>query len=144
MMGTAIDSSVIVAAVSSWHDRHVDSRRAVATLLAGDVPPVVPAHALVEAFSVLTRLPPGYRISPLDARRLLDGAFRRRARITAEPGRATWKLLTAAVDTGVAGGAVCDLRILRAARAAGASRLLTLNPGDFERIGDDRILIVEP
>jgi hypothetical protein len=55
-----------------------------------------------------------------------------------------WALLDAASDDGVAGGAVYDLRILRAAVRAGASRLLTLSPGDFRRFGGTDVEIAVP
>ena len=141
---TALDSSVILAALASWHERHVECRRAVAGLLSCDARPVIPDHALLEAFAVLTRLPVGYRISPGDARGLLHGAFHRRARIVGERATSTWALLSDAVDGNVAGGAVYDLRILRTARVAGATRLLTLNVSDFERFGLEGVEIVGP
>jgi predicted nucleic acid-binding protein len=143
-MVTAVDSSVLVAALSSWHTRHVDCRRALAGLLSGEDRPVVPAHALVEAFSVLTRLPPGYRISPADAQHLLESALRNRTRIASERAASTWTVLADAVGLNAAGGAIYDLRIARAARAAGATRLLTLNADDFERLGIEDVEIVEP
>ncbi len=56
-------------------------------------------------------------------------------------GDATWTLLASAVASGAAGGSVYDLRIVRAARAAGATRLLPLNPADFDRLALDGIEI---
>ena len=143
-MATALDSSVLVAALSAWHARHAEARRAVAALLGGDERPIVPAHALAEAFSVLTRLPPGYRISPRDAQRLLSGALRGRVRVASERSSAAWALLEDAVARDVAGGAVYDLRILRAARSVGATTLLTLDADDFQRFEIDDVTIVEP
>jgi predicted nucleic acid-binding protein len=143
-MTTAFDSSVIVAALASWHESHERARRAVARSLEGAQPPVVPDHALVEAFSVFTRLPPGYRISPRDAHDLLRAALHRRTRVSGERRGAGWALLGAAAASDVAGGAVYDLRILRAAMAAGATRLLTLNPSDFERLEIEGVEIAEP
>ncbi len=143
-MTTALDSSVLVAALASWHERHADARVAVAAALRAEDGPVVPAHVLVEAFSVFTRLPAGYRISPRDALSLLHAALHGRARIVAEDPNATWALLERAAHDDIAGGAVYDLRILRAAQAAGATELLTLNPGDFERFGECAVAIVVP
>lgn len=143
-MASALDSSTLIAALASWHARHDACRRVVAKLLAGDERPIVPAHAVVETYSVLTRLPPGYRIAPSDARGLIVAALRGRARIVSAHGASTWALLEQAEATGVAGGSIYDLRILSAAREAGATRLYTLNPKDFERFGVADVEIVEP
>lgn len=48
----AVDSSVVIAAFASWHESHESARRALAAR------PRAIAHAAVETYSVLTRLPP--------------------------------------------------------------------------------------
>lgn len=64
-----MDSSVAIAGLSSWHESH-DIARAV---LANQ--PLLPAHAAVETFSVLTRMPAGQRVTPLLAHQAIAGAF---------------------------------------------------------------------
>jgi predicted nucleic acid-binding protein len=54
----AADSSVVIAAFASWHEHHAIARKAMAAR------PRLIAHAAVEAYSVLTRLPPPHRASP--------------------------------------------------------------------------------
>jgi predicted nucleic acid-binding protein len=54
----AVDSSVVIAAFASWHEHHAVARKALA-----DRPRLV-AHAVVECYSVLTRLPPPHRAQP--------------------------------------------------------------------------------
>lgn len=54
----AVDSSVVIAAFASWHEHHAVARKALA-----DRPHLI-AHAAVEAYSVLTRLPPPHRAQP--------------------------------------------------------------------------------
>ncbi|WP_322749003.1 MULTISPECIES: type II toxin-antitoxin system VapC family toxin [unclassified Frankia] len=54
----AVDSSVVVAAFASWHEHHVVARKALASR------PRLVAHAAVESYSVLTRLPPPHRAQP--------------------------------------------------------------------------------
>jgi predicted nucleic acid-binding protein len=56
---TALDTSVIVAAFSEWHEFHVLALEACH----GD--PHVPAHAYMETYSVLTRMPDPFRASSL-------------------------------------------------------------------------------
>jgi hypothetical protein len=53
MSRTALDTSVLVAALQSWHEDHERSLAAVAEALE-DPPVVVPHHVLLETYSVLT------------------------------------------------------------------------------------------
>ena len=54
----AVDSSVVIAAFATWHEHHAIASGAMAGR------PRLVAHAAVEAYSVLTRLPPPHRAHP--------------------------------------------------------------------------------
>lgn len=54
----AVDSSVLIAAFATWHEHHAIARKAMAGR------PRLVAHAAVESYSVLTRLPPPHRAHP--------------------------------------------------------------------------------
>jgi predicted nucleic acid-binding protein len=54
----AVDSSVVIAAFATWHEHHAIARKAMAAR------PRLVAHAAVESYSVLTRLPPPHRAQP--------------------------------------------------------------------------------
>jgi predicted nucleic acid-binding protein len=54
----AVDSSVVIAAFATWHEYHATAR----DVMVGR--PRLIAHAAVEAYSVLTRLPPPHRAHP--------------------------------------------------------------------------------
>lgn len=54
----AVDSSVVVAAFATWHEHHAIARKAMSSR------PRLVAHAAVESYSVLTRLPPPHRANP--------------------------------------------------------------------------------
>ncbi len=111
----AVDTSVVVAGFASWHEGH----RSAAAALARK--PRVPAHVLVEAYSVLTRLPPPHR-APADlvaiflAERFPDAPL-------VLPARAHLELLETSARTGLAGGAVYDALIAATAQRAGATLL---------------------
>ena len=49
---TAVDTSVVVPALIQWHRRHESALEAVANS-------VIPGHAYLESYSVLTRMPGG-------------------------------------------------------------------------------------
>lgn len=143
---TALDTSVIVAALSPWHDHHAPSRRLLVELLAsGEAQRVVlPRQVLLEAYSVLTRLPVPKRISPQAAVELLSWTFEQRAEVADRGAGDLWTLLQSAWQRNVAGGAIHDAAILDAAEAAGATRLYTFNPRHFERLGSRRVEILSP
>jgi hypothetical protein len=65
----AIDASVVVAAFASWHEHHAIARKAMAGR------PRLVAHAAVESYSVLTRLPPPHRAQPSIVRTFITGRF---------------------------------------------------------------------
>lgn len=65
----AVDSSVVIAAFASWHEHHAVARKAMAAR------PRLIAHAAVEAYSVLTRLPPPHRASPDIVHAFITGRF---------------------------------------------------------------------
>lgn len=54
----AVDSSVVIAAFATWHEHHALARKAMSSR------PRLVAHAAVESYSVLTRLPPPHRAPP--------------------------------------------------------------------------------
>jgi predicted nucleic acid-binding protein len=127
----AIDSNCLVAAVSEWHGAQDQIEREVDRRLAAGETMVLPAHAVVEAFSVLTRLPPGERLTPDKAWSVLETNFVTRGRVAAL-GAATYpKLLARVASAGVTGRRVYDEVIAETAVQAGASALITLNPKHF-------------
>jgi predicted nucleic acid-binding protein len=110
------DTSVVVPSLLAWHELHA---RAAAALK--DVR-CLPAHALAESFSVLSRLPAPRALRPSQALQLLDRAFPEEALTLSPPGhRATIQRLALAE---VGGGRIYDAVIGATAAEAGV-RLLT-------------------
>jgi predicted nucleic acid-binding protein len=111
----AVDTSVVVAAFASWHEGHASAVSALARR------PRLPAHVAVEAFSVLTRLPPPHR-APAD---LVERFLRERfpEPLLPLPAEAHRALLSLAVRAGLAGGAIYDALVAVTAKRASASLL---------------------
>jgi len=105
---------------------------------------VVPAPALVEAYAVMTRLPAPHRLAPADAIELLSGSFEGRSTVVSLSGTETWRFLRDAAGHGIAGGRSYDALILRCARKARTTTLLTLDRKDFSRLDPGGIRIVVP
>ncbi len=130
--GTAVDTNVLVAGLLSWHELHEEALRALEAALETDDGLVVPGHALVEAFSVMTRLPAGKRVAPSVAAELLTTSFRSSV-VGALSAEDTWSLLDRLTAANIGGGAVFDARILAEAEVSGAARLVTHNVRHFSR-----------
>jgi predicted nucleic acid-binding protein len=143
MARTAIDTSIVVAALLSWHEAHEPAFAALSAALE-DGELVLPVSALVECYAVLTRLPAPHRLSPKDAARLLEGSLHASSRTVGLRAGAIWTFVRALVDEDVRGGATYDRRILEEALAAGAQRLLTLNGADFRRFAREGIEVLGP
>jgi predicted nucleic acid-binding protein len=123
------DTSAIIAALSAWHEHHELAARAIRDVRA------VPAHALTESYSVLTRLPgglavPGRVAADLLASRFPDAPLRLSA-------RAQRGLPTTLADAGVIGGSSYDALVALEA-AAHSAPLVTLDQradATYRRLG---------
>ncbi len=137
---TALDTSVLVAALLAWHESHRPARESLVEALDGVL--VLPAPALAEAYSVMTRLPAPHRIAPADACELLSGSFEQRAKVVSLTEKETWRFLHETANRGIAGGATYDALILACARKGGAQRVLTLDRRDFQRLAAEIEVVV--
>lgn len=136
-----LDTSCIVAVLCGWHARHEETVRALEMRLDAGLELALPAHALVETYSVLTRLPSPHRLSPENAIDLIEKNFRTGARTVALSAREVWSLLLTAPTAGVAGGRVYDAVIAASARKVDGPVLMTLNGRHFEQFDDGALEI---
>jgi predicted nucleic acid-binding protein len=93
--------------------------------------PATAWHCCLEFFSVATRLPPEFRITPADACLLLDQEVFARFAVHDLPESARVAMLQAAARDGVAGGRIYDTHIAETARAAGSTVIVTDNRRHF-------------
>jgi predicted nucleic acid-binding protein len=108
---TAIDTSVAVAALAAWHVGHEQARRAAADA-------AIPAHARLETYSVLTRMPPPHRLVPSVVAHLLERWFPADETLVPSP-ELSRSVVERCRDRGVEGGAVYDALVgLTAAESA--------------------------
>jgi predicted nucleic acid-binding protein len=96
----AVDTSVAVAALVSWHEAHEQARRTAADAS-------IPAYARIETYSVLTRLPPPHRLDARLAAQLL-GAWFPAAETVVPSTRLSRTLVERCGEFAVHGGAVYD------------------------------------
>ena len=132
----------MIAAVCGWHEHHEAAANEIEKRLAGRAKMIVAAPALVEAYSVLTRLPPPHRLSPQTALALLQDNFLKLATVIALNAKSYQTLLLSAPKNNVAGGRAYDAVIGACAEQGKASTLLTFNAEDFKALGQDYDVIV--
>ena len=131
MIGFLPDTSVMIAAVCTWHEHHELALTELDHRLAARESLVIAAPALVEAYAVLTRLPPPHRLSPPDAHTLLETNFLSEGTLAVLDGKAYRSALREAAAREVAGGRTYDWVIAACAKAARVRALLTFNARDF-------------
>lgn len=105
------DTSAVIAAFASWHDRHEQAIRVVP----GN--PLI-AHCALETFSVLTRLPAPHRVSPDTVAEYLELQFP--DEWLTLPAAAWTGLVRSLPGHGIAGGAAYDALIAATALSHGA------------------------
>lgn len=132
----------MIAAVCSWHEHHELAANEIDRRLARREKMIVAAPALVEAYAVLTRLPPPHRLAPEAALTLLDNNFVKSVTVIALTAKSYEALLRLAPKKGVAGGRTYDAVIGTCAEQGKASTVLTFNAGDFTALGKDFAVVI--
>ena len=139
-----VDTSCIVAALCAWHVHHARAAAELERRLRERQRLATAAHALLETYAVLTRLPAPHRLSPADTLALLDGNFLDRAHIVSLDGEGYRMLLRRIGREGISGGRTYDALIADCARKAGAPVLLTFNAGHFADLDAAGVRVVVP
>lgn len=139
-----VDSSCIVAAVCAWHQHHDPAAAEIERRLRAHERLATAAHALAEAYAVMTRLPAPHRLSPANALALIEGNFGESARVTALNAAEYRSLLRGAAREGIAGGRTYDAVIAECAQKARADVLLTFNAAHFAHLEAAGVRVVVP
>ncbi len=132
----AVDTNVIVAIAWDGHPDHAVVTEDLERRLRAGATMVVPAHVLVESYSVLTRIPVPFRLNPSDTVAFLEDLVSN-AMVTSLQADAHLPLLRQASQARVTGGRIHDMLIAAASVAAEADVLLTFNTRDFVELGFD-------
>jgi predicted nucleic acid-binding protein len=127
-----LDTSVLLAGLIEFGPQSAPAQ----VLLNGVAEKRVPAaatawHCCLEFFSVATRLPPEYRLTPGEALALLESEVFGRLAVHDLPAGDRLPMLRAAARDAIAGGRIYDAHIAEVARAAGAQVVVTDNRRHF-------------
>src|SRR5437660_3285076 len=127
-----LDTSVLLAGLIDFGPQSAPAQSLLHLIAEKRVETTATAwHCCLEFFSVATRLPPEYRLSPADAARLLQEEVFPRMAVHDLPAAARQPMLRAAAHDTVAGGRIYDAHIAEIARAVGADVVVTDNRRHF-------------
>lgn len=127
-----LDSSVLIGGLIEIEGADSPAQRLLAAVADGRLRGVATAwHCCLEFYSVSTRLPEEFRLSPEEALQLLDREVLARLRVLALPARSRRAVLRDAAADGIAGGRIYDAHIAEVARSGGAATVVTDNRRHF-------------
>ena len=131
-VGVFLDTSVVLAGLIDFGPQSAPAQSVLHAVAEKRVPsPATAWHCCLEFFSVATRLPAEYRVTPADAVRLLEEEVFARMAVHDLPATERLAMLRTAAHDALAGGRVYDAHIAEIARAAGAAVVVTDNRRHF-------------
>jgi predicted nucleic acid-binding protein len=134
----------MVSALSYWHDHSERARAALRERLERGEQMVLAAPALVETYSVLTRIPTPLRVPAREALAAIDDVFIKDRNIVALDSTAYLALLRQAPAEGISGGRISDAVIVACARAANVDTILTFKERHFRQFAGPGLTIAVP
>ena len=127
-----LDTSVLVAGLIDFGPQSAPAHSLLHGVAERTLAPAATAwHCCLEFFSVSTRLPAEFRLSPGDAARLVEEEIFARLSVHDLPPGQRAPLLRAAAHDAIAGGRIYDAHIADVARAAQAEVIVTDNRRHF-------------
>jgi len=132
-----LDTSILVAAMVEAHPFHEQGLIWLKRVTNGADEGVIAAHSLAELYSILTTLPVQPRISPDEARRLIQHNVIQKFDVITLTSQDYTEVIELLAEIGIIGGATYDALILRAAAIAKVDLVVTLNERDFRRVYPD-------
>ena len=131
-MSVFLDTSVILAGLIDFGPQSAPAQQLMHAVAEKRVAsPATAWHCCLEFFSVATRLPPEFRISPADAVTLLEEEVFARMTVHDLPAADRLAMLRGAARDAIAGGRIYDSHIADVARASGARVVVTDNRRHF-------------
>jgi len=126
------DTSVLLAGLVDFGPQSAPAQMLMHAVAEGRVEkPATAWHCCLEFFSVATRLPPEYRVTPVDAITLLEEEVFARMTVHDLPGPERARMLEAAAHDAISGGRIYDAHIAEIARAVRADVVVTDNRRHF-------------
>ena len=127
-----LDTSVLLAGLIDFGPQSAPAHTILhAVAEKGVSSPATAWHCCLEFYSVATRLPLEFRLTPANAAQLIEEEIVARMAVHELPPPERMTLLRAAVQDGTAGGRIYDAHIAETAKASGATVIVTDNRRHF-------------
>ena len=131
-MSVFLDTSVLLAGLVDFGPQSAPAQSLLHAVAEQRVEsPATSWHCCLEFFSVATRLPPEYRVTPADAVVLLEEEVLARIAVRDLPSAERLPMLRAAARDVIVGGRIYDAHTAEIARTAGAEVVVTDNRRHF-------------
>ena len=131
-LGPFLDTGVLLAGLVDFGPQSAPAQEALHAVAEGRAAKAATAwHCCLEFYSVATRLPPEFRLSPADAAMLVQEEVFGRMTVHDLPSGSQRAFLQALAHEGMTGGRVYDAHIAEVARAASATVIVTDNRRHF-------------
>lgn len=131
-LGVFLDTSVLVGGLIDFGPQSAPAQLLLHAIAERRVATAKTAwHCCLEFFSVSTRLPAEFRLTPADALRLLEEEVFARLTVHDLPAADRLPMFKIAARDDVAGGRIYDTHIAEIARSAGAGVIVTDNRRHF-------------
>lgn len=131
-VSTFLDTSVLLAGLIDFGPQSAPAQSLLHAVAEARVTqPTTAWHCCLEFFSVSTRLPPEFRLTPSEAARLVHEEVFSRLAVHDLPASGRSPLLQAAARDAIGGGRIYDAHIAEVARAAAADVVVTDNRRHF-------------
>jgi predicted nucleic acid-binding protein len=125
------DTSVLLAGIIDFGDQSVAAQELMDEVASSGAKPITAWHCCLEFYSVATRLPEEYRLTPADAALIVLEELLGRFSVTDLPSRSRKTFVDSLPRDGIVGGKIHDTHIAGIARHAGAGAVVTENRRDF-------------
>jgi len=127
-----LDTSVLLAGLVDFGPQSAPAQSLLHAVAEKSVQaPSTAWHCCLEFFSVATRLPPEFRVTPSDAAALLEEEVFSRMAVHDLPASDRAPMMRAVARDAIAGGRIYDAHIAEVARAVGAEVVVTDNRRHF-------------
>lgn len=143
-MRTLFDTSVLVAALVDQLGNHESAFRALQQYTNSDNDGFCSTHTLAECYATMTALPLARRVSPEEARLLIEDTIVERIAIVSIGEKDYRAVLGDVAALGLSSGAIYDALHAHCARKEHVDQILTYNLVDFERFELNGIPVAAP
>jgi predicted nucleic acid-binding protein len=131
-VNTFLDTSVLLAGLIDFGPQSAPAQLVMHAIVERRVSsPATSWHCCLEFYSVATRLPPEFRLSPSDATHLLEHEVFARMTLHDLPAGERLTMVRSAARHGITGGRIYDAHIAEIARAAESETVVTDNRRHF-------------